>query len=315
MEHERKFRWANYSSDKCKEYLRNDFSYECAYCKQTEKACGDIGSEFFEVDHFNPQANSTNNSDIHLYNNLFYSCKRCNSEKSDFWSEYLLNPCETDIFKNDKHITEGYDSSKLYKYKEVTNEGKLYIEVFKLNSRHQIKRRQRRKLYENNIKIINDLIDEILHKLLIKKNIPQKEELISQLDGLREDKNLNVTSLLRDENFEIVEKYLSSKGIKNTVIFEEYNMDFKIKIREKTVYCELIIDNTSQDCNDNKIKYIEKDKLKIWFENLNSSFGILFYFCKTNKLYLFNISDNISKEEIDKLNVKYCVRLTSANLI
>lgn len=34
MEYQRKFRWANYKTPKCKEYLRNDFSHECVYCRK-----------------------------------------------------------------------------------------------------------------------------------------------------------------------------------------------------------------------------------------------------------------------------------------
>ena len=47
MEYVRKQRWANYSSPKCKEYLRNDFSHECAYCKLQEQEVGVVGLDFF----------------------------------------------------------------------------------------------------------------------------------------------------------------------------------------------------------------------------------------------------------------------------
>ena len=47
MEYIRKKRWANYSSPKCKEYLRNDFSHECAYCKLQEQEVGIVGLDFF----------------------------------------------------------------------------------------------------------------------------------------------------------------------------------------------------------------------------------------------------------------------------
>ena len=48
MEYQRKFRWANYETPKCKEYLRNDFSHECAYCKLQEKEVGLIDANYFE---------------------------------------------------------------------------------------------------------------------------------------------------------------------------------------------------------------------------------------------------------------------------
>lgn len=56
MEYIRKQRWANYLSPKCKEYLRNDFSHECAYCKLQEQEVGIVGLDFFEIDHFKPQS-------------------------------------------------------------------------------------------------------------------------------------------------------------------------------------------------------------------------------------------------------------------
>ena len=49
MEYIRKQRWANYLSPKCKEYLRNDFSHECAYCKLQEQEVGIVGLDFFEI--------------------------------------------------------------------------------------------------------------------------------------------------------------------------------------------------------------------------------------------------------------------------
>lgn len=96
MEYIRKQRWANYLSPKCKEYLRNDFSHECAYCKLQELEVGIVGLDFFEIDHFKPQ--SLNLPDTHKYHNLYYSCEKCNNEKSDIWDTKLLDPCTDDIF-------------------------------------------------------------------------------------------------------------------------------------------------------------------------------------------------------------------------
>lgn len=96
MEYVRKQRWANYSSPKCKEYLRNDFSHECAYCKLQEQEVGFVGLDFFEIDHFKPQFLDL--PDTHKYHNLYYSCEKCNNEKSDTWDTKLLDPCTDDIF-------------------------------------------------------------------------------------------------------------------------------------------------------------------------------------------------------------------------
>lgn len=47
----RKKHWDNYHSDKCKMYLRNDFRFECAYCRMKEKD-NIMGEQVFEKDHF-----------------------------------------------------------------------------------------------------------------------------------------------------------------------------------------------------------------------------------------------------------------------
>ncbi len=114
MEYVRKYRWANYSSPKCREYLRNDFSHECAYCKLKEQEVGIAGQYIFEIDHFKPQR--LNLPDVHQYHNLYYACSKCNKEKSDIWDEKLLDPCADDIFSGDNPaIIEGTRKNR-YKY-------------------------------------------------------------------------------------------------------------------------------------------------------------------------------------------------------
>lgn len=76
MEYIRKQRWANYSSPKCKEYLRNDFSHECAYCKLQEQEVGIVGLDFFEIDHFKPQ--SLNLPDTHQYEQHWTNVRTAN---------------------------------------------------------------------------------------------------------------------------------------------------------------------------------------------------------------------------------------------
>lgn len=315
MEYERKFRWANYGSNKCKEYLRNDFSYECAYCKLQEREIDIIGSEYFEIDHFKPQSDNNPTFNPHLYKNLNYSCEKCNAEKSDFWSVDLLNPCKTNIYKNKAHIIGGYDPLKLYKYTAITNEGQLYIDTFKLNSRHHIRIRKRRKQQENYIKIKNELIDEILRKFAMKQGFENLNESIEKLDALRVDKDKQVSDLLRNESFELVNKYLTDKGIRNSIVLEEYNMDFKLKYKGKSIYCELILDNNNEDC-EIKGKFIDKEKLSVWYEKLSyPNWGILYFYPKLNKLYLFCISDIISRKELDNLKTKKKIMITDEFLL
>lgn len=315
MEYQRKIRWANYETPKCKEYLRNDFSHECAYCKLQEKEVGLIDASYFEVDHFRPQSGDDLAFNPHLYSNLYYSCEKCNGEKSDIWCERLLDPCKDDIFSGEyPPITGGYSSSVLYKYVAQNDKGSYYINTFKLNSRHHIRIRKQRINRQNSIHQMDDLMYEILHKFESKKNLNNLKELINQLDQLRVSKTKELATLSKDITFEAIEEYLTGRNIKNSVVFEEYNMDVKIKIGDDSYYCEVIVDNTDTD-NEVKVKYLDTEKLTIWFDKLEYEFGILFYYQKLDKLYFYPISTLIQQEDIADFKSKRQIKLTDDNLI
>lgn len=232
MEYIRKQRWANYLSPKCKEYLRNDFSHECAYCKLQEQEVGIVGLDFFEIDHFKPQ--SLNLPDTHKYHNLYYSCEKCNNEKSDIWDTKLLDPCTDDIFSGINPAIIGGKKENHYKYIAKNDRGTFYINTFKLNSRTQIRFRKARENHENSLHTINTLIDEILLKFQHNAELHDLKDLIFQLDNLRHLKQQELDKLPKDEMFEKAEEYLNDKGIENSLVFEEYNMDFKMKFNGST---------------------------------------------------------------------------------
>lgn len=315
MEYQRKFRWANYETPKCRVYLRNDFSHECAYCKLQEKEVGFIDANYFEIDHFRPQSDEEQVFNPHLYSNLYYSCEKCNGEKSDTWSEMLLDPCKEDIFSGTcPAIVGGYDADSLYKYTAQNDKGSYYIDTFKLNSRYHIRIRKRRINRKNNIRQIDLLIDEILHKLDNKKELINLEQLIKQLDQLRLSKKKELSDLSSDENFELVEKYLTYRGIKNSIVLEEYNMDIKIKREEISYYCELIIDESEND-NEVKFKFLDTEKLKVWFAKLKYQFGILYYYSKLDQLYFYPVSKLINESDVNGFGNRKQIRLTKENLI
>lgn len=309
MEYRRKIRWANYQTPKCKEYLRSDFSYECAYCKLQEKELGIIDSSYFEIDHFRPQSDTDEDFNPHLYFNLYYSCQKCNGEKSDKWSENLLDPCRDDIFSGEcPPIVEGYNPEFNFKYIAKNKKGELYIDTFKLNSRYNIKIRKRRIHRENNILEIDKLIDEIICKFERKNDINNYEELSVLLDRLRNRKNEEIIDLLKNSDFEDAKEYLNKRNIKNSIILEEYNMDMKIKLSNQSYYCELIVDKTKDDV-DIKIKYISTEKLKSWHENIKIPIGILYYYPNLGKMYFYNISDTLFSQKLDNLGKKVQVKI------
>ena len=315
MEYQRKVRWANYQTAKCKEYLRNDFSHECAYCKLQEKELGIIDTDYFEVDHFRPQSNENMDFNPHVYFNLYYCCNKCNSEKSDKWSTDLLDPCKDDIFSGlNPPIVEGYNPESKYKYVAKNKRGKEYIDTFKLNSRYNIGIRKRRKNRENNILEIDKLIDEVIHKFNSKTNIIKQQELSQLLEKLRKKKDEAVEGLTKDSNFEGAQAYLNDRNIENMLILEEFNMDFKVMVANQNYYCELIVDDSKED-TDAKSKYIPTEKLKCWNENVSHQIGILYYYPNLNKMYFYNVSKKIESTVLDNSGTKVHIKLQKEMLI
>lgn len=315
MEYQRKIRWANYQTVKCKEYLRNDFSHQCAYCKLQEKELGIIDTDYFEVDHFRPQSDDTVDFNIHLYPNLYYCCKKCNSEKSDKWSKNLLDPCKDDIFSGScPPIVGGHSPENNYKYISKTKQGKEYINTFKLNSRYNIGIRKRRITRENNILEIDKLIAEVIHKINNNPNIPNQQELSNLLEKLREKKNEAVAELTKDSNFEGAQVYLSERNVTNMLIFEEFNMDFKVVVANQDYYCELIVDASCDD-SDIKSRYIPTEKLNCWKENVRHQIGILYYYPNLNKMYFYDVSKMLESTVLGDLGVKVKIRLSSEMII
>lgn len=299
MEYIRKQRWASYSSPKCKEYLRNDFFHECAYCKLQEQEVGVVGLDFFEIDHFKPQ--TLDLPDMHKYHNLYYSCKKCNNEKSDIWNEILLDPCVDDIFSGNNPAIVGGKKENKYKYIAQNDRGTFYINTFKLNSRTQIRFRKARENHQNNIRTINTLIDEILLKVQNNSELGDVKELVCQLDNLKNLKQQELNKLPKNEIFEKAEEYLNNKGIENSLVFEEYNMDIKMEYNGSTYYCELLVDNSVEEKTEYR-KNISIEKLTTWFEKLNSNFGILFYYPQINRMYFYPVSDKIALSDISDAN-------------
>ena len=69
--------YASYES--YRPWLRDEFTFRCAYCLKRE-TWGQITGEF-DIDHFQPQARFANLGAV--YSNLVYSCRRCNGVKLD----------------------------------------------------------------------------------------------------------------------------------------------------------------------------------------------------------------------------------------
>jgi hypothetical protein len=118
-----------------KDWLRDEFSFRCAYCLTREKWCP-TGHRDFAVEHILPKVNNKKLKTV--YENLAYSCHLCNSRKG---TRLTLNP-RTNPFgthlsvKSDGTISGlTADGSKMILLlglddDDLTDNRKHYIEVY-----------------------------------------------------------------------------------------------------------------------------------------------------------------------------------------
>ena len=111
------------------------------------------------------------------------------------------------------------------------------------------------------------------------------------------DSDITSEPVKTSDKSDSAEEYLNDKGIENSLVFEEYNMDFKMKFNGSTYYCELLVDNSLEEKTEYR-KNISVEKLTTWFEKLNSNFGILFYYPRINRMYFYPVSNNMTLPEI-----------------
>jgi hypothetical protein len=110
--------YANYPE--YKPWLRDEFSFRCVYCLEREMWYPNRASSF-SVDHIEPR--SKDPSRICDYENLLYSCVRCNSLKRE---RRILNPI---VVAFDKHLRVTVDGS----IEALSTEGQDVIDLLHLN--------------------------------------------------------------------------------------------------------------------------------------------------------------------------------------
>lgn len=108
--------YTDYSS--YKDWLRDEFSFRCIYCLIRETWVPN-GDGFFTVEHLLPK--SSHEADECNYENLFYCCTRCNSNKGI--KDFPYSPCEFDF---SKHISIDING----KVKSLSKEGDVIISIF-----------------------------------------------------------------------------------------------------------------------------------------------------------------------------------------
>ncbi|MFO7901101.1 MAG: hypothetical protein ACQESR_23500 [Planctomycetota bacterium] len=85
-----------------KPWLRDEFQFRCAYCLCRERWCPD-GDDAFSVEHFHAQVLAPN--EICEYDNLLYTCCRCNAAKQGVMG--ILNPAEVPLAEHLEILSDG----------------------------------------------------------------------------------------------------------------------------------------------------------------------------------------------------------------
>ena len=286
MDYIRKKRWVKYRHSKCKMYLRNDFHYECAYCKLREKDIGVLGEEYFQKDHFVAQHSETS-IDLDAYDNMIYACTKCNRIKTDYKMHEILNPCEDDIFSGEfPHITVG-GAEQNYLLSANTQMGQQYIELLQLNSRYHIKLREKREEADGSETELKSTIDQMDLPVEFREKV---------MNFLKHRYNMNLYENLQfrcgnskaGEAFQKVITILEEEEIPVELLFDEYDIDVSIQYHGEKYYCEIKLN----DSNTEQIKYIrmsdaQKEK---WIES-GKKCGVLYYYQKTGRLDFYQLKN------------------------
>lgn len=157
MDYVRKKRWIKYQHLKCKMYLRNDFHFECAYCRMREQDTGNLLEDYFEKDHFVAR-NGKEDVSLDEYDNMIYACTKSNKNV-----DLLLDPCKENIYSgSDPHVT-NLGKNGNYRLVGNTEAGKRYIDSLQLNSKFYRELRERQEQAKTGdqelVKLLNDIMD------------------------------------------------------------------------------------------------------------------------------------------------------------
>lgn len=295
MEYIRKRHWVTYYSEKCKMYLRNDFKFECAYCRMKEKD-NVMGEQLFEKDHFVSKQSEVE-WDVNSYENMVYSCCKCNGTKSDQNLEMILNPCKDDIYDGKNSHIRSLGAEGYYKLHAVTPQGQQFIDDLKLNSRFYRKMRQTQAQNEEIRKTIYQLLDKASAPQLSGVNQTIKAYLESgSLINEGSDEFRCGTSKAGEDVYTVLEK-MKEKGIKYKLLFANDDLDVRVEYGGNTYYCEIRV--TNYEGMEKRGPIVKKEKKREW-QKVGNKCGVLYYYKKQDILNLYIYPDE-EKTEIIKL--------------
>ncbi len=285
MDHIRKKRWVRYSHIKCKMYLRNDFRFECAYCRMRERDAGSLLEDYFEKDHFIARTSRTD-IDIDAYDNMIYACAKCNGTKSNKSIEVLLDPCKDNIYSGSNPHVVSLGKEGEYQLRGNTPEGWQYIDSLKLNSKFYRELRRKQEQADSGNRELRNLLQEITDLVDIPDVLLQRlEELLRRNYLISMDQEQTVSYKCgrsrAGEAFQEVIRILNSLSVTNELLFAANDLDIKIQYRGCKYLCEIRL-----NCDAEKpVKEVrmEGEQLASW-RAAEGHYGVLYYYMKTGRL-------------------------------
>jgi len=181
-------------------------SGKCCYCEcniQEE-------SKYMEVEHFHPK--QLYPEKVVEWENLLPSCKRCNGNKRDHdtLSEPIVHPVNDD--------PRNHLEFKAYRFYGKTPEGKMLIEVVKLNERQRLQ--LKRFKIGSKTKEELDELEERVRDFLADQTSRKRRNVISKLRGIMEQGQPNqeysatiATEILREDSYHFAKEELGKLGL------------------------------------------------------------------------------------------------------
>ncbi len=293
MDYIRKRRWVGYDHLKCKMYLRNDFHFECAYCRMREQDTGTVLEDGFEKDHFLARA-LKKDEDIDAYDNMVYACAKCNRTKSNKDVRLLLNPCKDNIYSGDNPHVIKMGKRDHYLLVGKTPEGKQFIDSLKLNARYYREMREKQEQLDKD----DEEIKQLLGVISDYADVP--EELLHRLTALM--RNISSPQLIDQENisfrcgrskageaFQKVMCILDELAITYELLFAENDLDIRIRYLDREYLCEIVLNDKAE----RPISHLRPNvgKIESWTEKAGN-YGILYYYVKTGRLDFYCIGED-----------------------
>lgn len=293
MDYKRKKRWVRYNHLKCKMYLRNDFHFECAYCRMREQDTGVLGENYFEKDHFVAR-NSGADMDLDSYDNMVYACSKCNGNKSDNNAELLLNPCEDDIYQGTNPHVKNLGKTGQYQLVGNTEKGRQYINILQLNSKfyREMRERQEQADAANNElkKLMNEIcgVADVPDEFLLKFKSLMKNNFQLQINN-QQDSAFRCGHSKAGQAFQNVLGILDKRSVPYELLFVDKDIDIKIQYSGKEYQCEIVLNDKAEK----PVSYIhiKKEQRESWTA-VDGNYGVLYYYVKTGRLEFYSVSED-----------------------